>query len=437
MTPLYLSQSECADWAGCPLRAHARWFMGLRPPDDEDRPRRVGSMGHAILHDRVLARYERREWGIDAAVEREAAKRGWSEILDDEVECAATAADRVAGALGLDGARVMPDIYTGEPGMLAEKRARADWARVGEWFGGLASPPWRDVLRCESVLKHFSGIEGQPDLVVMQDDGSVAVLDFKFRQKPDLGGAGVEPDSPIPDRQASWYLALLGSLGLRPAGGVEFVQVNAYAGRWLTVDDFVDARNLGGPLVTDRGLPTRDTDRLAEGGGMVSAEVWAEAHRVLANMRLDWRLAEYRRPRVSEKTGRPLKQGDPPDRLSFAEERDARHFIEELAAYEAVSVRRFRADPSVVRDVVRDMIVGVDGPLAHSLRGMAPARHLQVYRTAPCVKPRGCQIQVPCMASHGTGDVLAALREVAEQGALVRARSAPALGVASADLSGC
>ena len=36
MTPLFLSQSEAADWAGCPLRAHARWFMGLRPPDDED-----------------------------------------------------------------------------------------------------------------------------------------------------------------------------------------------------------------------------------------------------------------------------------------------------------------------------------------------------------------------------------------------------------------
>lgn len=443
MSPhLHLSQSEAADWAGCPLRAHARWVMEVRPPDDEDRARRVGSMGHAIVVDSLQARFAGKVAEPLGAAEREAEKRGWGDGWAEDFAPALDAAATVCAELDLSGAKVVPDIYTGQfHGPLAEVRLRASWTQLAEFFrdGSTMSRAWKDIMWCEAVRARFAGIEGQPDLVMMNDDGSVSVVDYKFRQKPDLGGARDEPEVPVPDRQAAWYLALLHSVGLRPAGGIRFLQVNAYAGRWLTVDDFVDAAEGRAQtreqyeLVTDRGLPTRDTKRMAEAGGMVTAEVWAEAHRILANARLERRLTEWRLPKISPKTGRALKQGDPPDRLSDAEERDARFFVEELKAYRPVEIRTFRADPTVCRDVVRDMIVGVDGPLAHSLRGMAPARHLQVYRNSPCTKSRGgCQIRVPCMASHGTGDVLAALRDMRDQGALVQG---PRLGAAAEVLS--
>lgn len=447
---LHLSQSECSDWIGCAARAWARYVLGVRPPDDEDRPRRVGSMGHAIVVDSLRARW----WNFDpdprGACEEEAARRKWSGIDEEEFSCACLAADLVRRELNLDTVDVLPDLYSdtesgGSRGPLAEVRLRVGWDALISFFrdGSHMSTLWRDIMRCEAVRHRFAGIEGQPDLVIMPEGpgGPVVVVDYKFRQKPDLGGAS-DPSSAaqaVPDRQAAWYLALLHAVGLRPAGGIEFWQVNAYAGRWLTVDDFLAAADGRAQtveqyeLVTERGLPTRDLSRMADAGGLVTAEVWAEAHRLLADARLTRRLDDWRTPKYTPK-GNLRKQGDPPDRLSSAESEDARRFIAEREAYRPVVVRKFRADPIVCREVIRDMIVGVDAPLAQALRGVTPGRNIQNYRTAPCVVPGKCAIRVPCMASLGAGDLQGALSDFVAQGALVR-NTGP-LGVAPAGLRG-
>ncbi|HEY8375345.1 MAG TPA: PD-(D/E)XK nuclease family protein [Nannocystis sp.] len=439
---LYLAQSECGDWAGCPARAWARYVLGVRPPDAEDRPRRIGSMGHAVILEALRARHEGRDDDPHAAIAKEAARRGWPDLDDDEVATAIGAARTAIRALGLDRADVLPDIYSDTPpgarrGPLAEVRLWAKWDAMIPFFrddGGAMSPLWRDIMRCEAVRARFAGIEGQPDLVYMPEGpgGPVVVVDYKFRKKPDLGGAASPSPAAmqVPDRQAAWYLALLHAVGLRPAGGIEFWQVNIYGGRWLTVDDFLEHAQTGGILVTDKGLPTRDTKRLTEAGGMVSAEVWAEAHRLLASARLERRLADWRTPKYTAK-GNLKKQGDPPDRLSPAEVDDARRFIADLEAYNPVAIRTFRVDPLVCREVVRDMIVGVDAPLSQVLRGMTPARVPQNYASSPCVKPNGCAVRTPCMVSHGAGDFRRAIADFAAQGALVEV---PRLGAVAAGL---
>ncbi len=158
------------------------------------------------------------------------------------------------------------------------------------------------------------------------------MLDFKFRQSPDLGGAGEPDESAIPDKQAAWYLALLHSAGLRPAGGLEFWQVNAYAGRMLTVEDFLRIAEGGAEseeeaaMITDRGLPTRDYNRYKEARAFVTAEVWGAAFEALADRRLAARLAEWRQPKYTE-GGNLRKPGPAPDRLSYAEQSGAREWL--------------------------------------------------------------------------------------------------------------
>jgi hypothetical protein len=250
---VFLSQSECNEALSCPMRWWARWFLGMQPPDEEDRPRRVGSMGHAILSDDVQATWRGDTKSPYTAVHAEAEKRGWFSVEEDEYQCALAAAGHVMtdAEIGWSSKHVLPDLYSetgdgnGRRGPLAEVRLRARWHQVAHFFTddrGMPSKAWADIMRCEAVRQRYSGIEGQPDLVTLSPDLTTAIVDdYKFRQKPDLGGAQVEPDLPVPDRQAAWYLALLHSVGLRPAGGLVFRQVNVYAGRWLTLDDFLDA----------------------------------------------------------------------------------------------------------------------------------------------------------------------------------------------------
>ena len=110
---IYLSQSECGTWQGCPAQAWARFVLGYRPPDDEDRPRRVGSMGHAVINDRVAARHEHRDPDPHMAIEIEGERRGWGWTYDgaaDEVDSAIAAAGRVASHLRLDSLRILPDV---------------------------------------------------------------------------------------------------------------------------------------------------------------------------------------------------------------------------------------------------------------------------------------------------------------------------------------
>lgn len=407
----YLSQSEVSDWNQCPLKAHARWILGHRPPDDESRPQRIGSMAHAIFADRVEADIDGAFRTPHVAVRREAEKRGWVGDLDDDMQLAASAVDRLVESGCIDSRPEFIVRHDARP--LVEVRLRAKW-----W-----DCIFRDFDRLVAVPKRFAGIEGQMDLVTAPEgmDGPVVIDDYKFRQSPDLGGADDDAaGSRLPDRQFAWYAVLLWASGIRPRGGFEAHQVNVYAGRWLSVDDFMDAAagRSESPemaaLVTSSGLPTIDVNRYKKAGGWVSAATWAEAHRLLAEDRLSRRLDEWRRPKFTPK-GQPRKQGEPPNRLSWAEEADANRFISDLGAYRPVVVRTFRADLSVCMEVVRDMIVSVDGPLSQSLRGLAPARVLQTWPKSACVKPYGCSYQGPCHASLGSGRVLEVLTELRAQ----------------------
>lgn len=365
-------------------------------------------MAHAILADRVTARFHERDAEPGDACSDEAQRRGWRHGWQAVAPQAVDAADLVAHEMGLDHAYLLPDLYSDDhkdyvpPRPLAEVRLRVPWNKVAWSFGGMADRGWRDVLSCESVMRRFAGMEGQPDLVYLPEGpgGPVALVDYKFRQRPDLGGAASPPTGglPLPDRQGAWYLTILRALGMAAPSGFEFRQVNAYAGRWLSVDDFLSPSP--GALVTDRGLPTRDLDRLVDGGGMVTADTWAEAHRELARRRHLNRLAQgpRREPQV----------------LTPAEEADARRMVETLRAWRPVVVKTVRADPQVCREVVRDMVVGVEGPLSMALRGVTPARHLQTYNGSPCTRAWGCPVAGPCQSSLGTFSVDEALRQAAE-----------------------
>jgi hypothetical protein len=410
--PRYLSQSEGGDWAACGLKAYARWILQHRDGDESPR-QQVGSMGHAILADRVTARFRGIEPDAHDACSDEAQRRGWSTGWQAGVPQAADAADLLAREMDLDHAYLLPDLYSDDhlnyvpPRPLAEVRLRVPWNKVSWAFrdGSDVSRGWRDIRACSAVMHRFAGLEGQPDLVCLPDGpgGVVSIDDYKFRQQPDLGAPAQQGGLPLPDRQGAWYLTILRALGLHAPSGFQFRQVNVYAGQWLTIDDFM--RPDPGPLVTEHGLPSCDLKRLVGGGGMVTAETWGEAHRLLAQRRLDRRHAEWNQSR---------KRGRYPELYTADEQAKARKFIDVLRAWRPVDVRVMRADPLVCREVVRDVVVGVEGPLSLALRGVTPARHLQTYNGSPCTRAWGCPLAQPCQSSLGTFGVADALRQAAE-----------------------
>lgn len=414
----HLSQSEVNDRTACGLKGHARWDLGHRPSSDETFAQRVGSIGHALLHERVSARFRGREQDDLFAVVAEAQKRGWTCDVEDEADLSAPAADAIDEEYTSKVA-LLPNLYTDDGGAFAEVRLRVAWSHLSAFFndGGRMSRGWNDIARCTTVMRRYLGVEGQPDLVCLPQGpgGPVDIVDYKFRQSIDLGGAGDETGPSLPDRQGSWYLALVHAAGLRPAAGVNFVQVNAYAGRWLTVDDFI--RILHGratteaeaKLVVDNGLPTRDAKRYNDARSAVTAEVWAEAHRVLATTRQQGRL--YHTSKAEQKKAKDL--------YTVAEREGADRFLADLRAQRAVAVVKKRADPIVCREVVRDMIVGVEQSLAGIERGVVPARNLQTHRGAPCVKPGGCSAQSLCLSSLGTLNVAESIKSAAEMAAEV------------------
>lgn len=415
----FLSQSEVSDRTACGLKGHARWDLGYRPEHDETFAQRVGSIGHALLHERVAARFDEREEHFDVAAREEGERRGWNLNVFDEVELATPAVDAIDTEY-VSRVSLLPNIYSEKPGgVLAEVRLRESWSSLVKFFSdpGQQSPGWRDVTRCLAVTRRYLGIEGQPDLVCLPEGpgGPVDIVDYKFRQSIDLGGAGDETGPSLPDRQGSWYLALLGAAGLRPAAGTNFVQVNAYAGRWLTVEDFLRVARGGAAseaeaeLVVKNGLPTRDAKRYQDAKVAVSADVWAEAHRLLAIIR-----QEVRRDMPDATSRKKAK-----DLLTPAEREGATRFLADLREQRAVVVVKKRADPIVCREVVRDMIVGVEQSLASIERGVVPARNLQTYRGSPCVKPGGCSAQSLCLASLGTFNVAESIKSSAEMAAEV------------------
>lgn len=414
----YLSQSEVNDRTACGLKGHARWDLGHRPQSDEWFGQRVGSIGHALLHERASARFDQRDESQSAALEVEIEKRGWECDVSEEYFLAQPAVDAIDEAYTSKVA-LLPNLYTDDGGAFAEVRLRFAWSKYGDFFvdNGQPSTGWNDIARCRNAMRRYLGVEGQPDLVCLPEGpgGPVDIVDYKFRQSVDLGGAGDETGPSLPDRQGSWYLALVHAAGLRPAAGVNFVQVNAYAGRWLTVDDFVRIARGGArseqeaELVVGNGLPTRDTKRYSEAKCAVSADVYAEALRVLATMR--------QRARIDGGTKVDLKKAK--DLYTIAEREGADRFLADLRAQRAVVVVKKRADPIVCREVVRDMIVGVEQALAGIERGVVPARNLQTFRGSPCTRPHGCSAQSLCLASLGTFNVAESLKSSAEMAAEV------------------
>jgi hypothetical protein len=418
--PLYLSQSECADWLLCPFKAHSRYVANYRPGRDETMPQRVGSIGHAILAEWARARFVGRPPSIIAAVQEEMVKRGWDGVDEADFTTAEVAATAVAAHLDvrLGSVHLAPDLWSGKSGPLADVVVRVPWYSLREVFvaHGLADL-WRmwSANGMTAVKMRYEGIEGHPDLVAWPDGpgGPLVVYDWKFRQHIDLGGADGEVQSEVPDRQFAWYGTLLRAAGLAPAGGIELWQVNAYAGRWATVEDFIRvaqggaANDAEAALVTQHGLPTRDTKRLDAAGLAVTVDVWAEAHRHLANVRhadrMDhWRASCRTLDTASAADGRKRKPPPRPDLLSYAERDGFDRFMADLRTQQPVIVRKMRSEPVVCLEVVRDMIVGVEGPLRLLAAGLPPARHLQSWPRSACSRPFGCAVQPICLPTLGT-----------------------------------
>lgn len=387
--------------------------MGLSSVGADNPPRRIGSLGHAIAADALFSDFVGRPRNTAQAVAFEVRQRGWDPAafdLEDETHRALEAVRTLLRELDVRPHMLVPDLYSGEPGgPLVERRLRVSWRDLF-WFLGadsLGLAVAEDLSRCDATLRAFAGIEGQPDLVLLPHGpaGPALVLDYKLRQKPDLGG-GEGDATTATDPQAAWYPILLGAAGFRPAGGLEFEQVNVYAGSWLGVEDFVRAEP-GDGLVTSYGLPTTSADRLGE-HGWCTADTWAEAWRVLVDRR---RVASIG---LRDLRGRAKKERTATD----AEAQAASDFIARLREWRPVVRRRHRADPSVARDQVRDMVVAVEGPLLALLRGLPPARHLQSHPRSACRRPGGCDLQEPCASALGTGRVLDVLRERLAQGSM-------------------
>ena len=405
----FASQSEAGAAIECGVKWFGTWWLGHRPAYPENMPQRVGSMGHAILNDRVHAVYHGRDVDPAGAADAERIKRKWgpwSNELAGEAEQAEQAANTLAESVGLDRMRIVPNTITADGGPLAEVRAHANWAEVAAAAGPST------ILNLHHLLAAYAGIEGQPDINVFAEAerDEVTCYDFKMRQKPDLGGA--HEDSYLPDPQGAFYKVLLRAKGIPVA---EFKQINVYAGPWLTLDDFMAEAS---PYVRDDGLPSRSLNGL---GAMVKASVWADAWRLLVERK---RIAHGLRPVRLGKKGQPLagQEWKQPD------DWDAKQFIRALETYPLVAVRSFRLDMSVCRDVVRDMLAAIDGRLAHVVARVQPSRNLRIHQSAPCVKRYGCPVQDACRASLGTGDVGRVMREQADA-AMMSGMSLAPLGV--------
>lgn len=420
----FISQSECKS-TKCGLRWFGQWHLGLRAASSDGPAQRIGSMAHAISATAyALGCSGGGEQDIAAeAVARENETRKWwdpeagePDWLDDELACATLGATTMARYTAR-GTPVRIDDDNGT--VLIEHRMHADWEsllRVG------LDP--RIVNRLWRLGR--AGIEGQMDMVHRMD-GVVYVDDYKFRQRPDLGGTLGRPDSQVVDPQGAFYEVLLRAAGVVRDEPVVFRQVNTYAGKWLTVDDFVDdqhrAQRTGGrgTITIDSGLPARDFKRL---GAMVDADVWAEAHRILANLRHDARMETHGRrlaEHAAHAAANPKSRRKPPvapDRLTAAEEYDARRFIDELRNHPLVQEQRCPLDHQACLEVVRDMLASVLAMETMVEAGITPGRNLDPHPRGDCMRPYGCDLRGPCLASLGSNNAAEVFRAHAEDGRL-------------------
>lgn len=423
----YISQSECKS-TKCGLRWYGQWHMGLRAASSDGPAQRIGSMAHAISATAYALSRREQEIAAEAVAHENLTRKWWEpeagepDWLDDELARATMGAETMAANVERGEALLLAD---DNGTVLIEHRMRADWEsllRVG------LDP--RIVNRLLDVGR--AGIEGQPDMVHRMADGAVGPLavfvdDYKFRQKPDLGGTLGRPDSQVIDPQGAFYEVLLRAAGVVRDEPVVFRQVNTYAGKWLTVDDFVDdqhrAQRTGGhgTITIDSGLPARDFKRL---GAMVDADVWAEAHRVLANLRHDARMETHGRrlaEHAAHAAANPKSRRKPPvapDRLTAAEEYDARRFIDELRNHPLVQEQRCPLDHQACLEVVRDMLASVLALETMVEAGITPGRNLDPHPRGDCMRPYGCDLRGPCLASLGSNNAAEVFRAHAEDGRL-------------------
>lgn len=430
---LYASQSECKLAQDCALSWYAQWYLGFRTSEAENPAMRVGTLGHACLAEYVLGVREHREWSMRDAMLRAAVPRGYAtaeqvadndipDALDDQMARAREAAMSLVDSpeWDLDPERLVVPPFGGTTAPLVELRLGVPWGAL-EVNAGLVLPPaMRAVFNGEMRLHglagtpHRRGMEGTPDVVHASGGaGVVYVDDYKFRTKP-----VDDPASPhafalsVPDAQGAYYKTLLAGLCVGDDADVVFRQVNVYAGPWRTLDDFMRDDS---PYVIDSGLPTRDPKLL---GGMVQADVWAEAWRLLAERR-----------RVNSLGATDNRGKSKPARIPTQDETEkARRFIDDLQRRRAVSiVPTPRLDPTVCLEVVRDMLAAVAALLAQADSGVTPGRNLRSYPSAPCVHPGGCRVQSPCISSLGSNNTHATFTDHAHSGRLTHLSIVPAV----------
>lgn len=382
----FTSQSEANDARDCPLKWYAAWWLNYRQTGEESRAQRIGSLAHSITASRTTRSHTAEDDIV--AVLAECHKRNYiyiTDALQADIDAAFSAADVLTDSGVLNPSRIVA----------IEQRLWVPWADLAEHAGLGASPTIHPAM-----LRLRAGMEGTPDIVHAPDDATLFVDDYKFRQKPDLGGA--DPDATLPDSQGAFYKTLVRGSGLAAGREVIFRQLNVYAGPWLTVDDFLAE---GSPYVTSNGIPSRDLKTL---GALVKPDDYAEAYRVLVERR---RVAStYARTEAGKQ--KSIRMATP------TEDWDAKRFIETLRAWPLVQVVTHKLDNTVCLDVVRDMLSCVAALLAQADAGYTPGRNLRTYERSPCRRPYGCDIQSPCVSSLGTGNVSRTLADMASDGRL-------------------
>jgi hypothetical protein len=398
----YTSQSEAKKALDCGLAWFAEWWLGYRS-GEESMPQRVGSLGHAYIAEHVTALHEQRTPSYTEALLAECKKRRY---IQDNADGPITYDDRLHADIdaAADGAQVLLDsgvfqphhvtIHRGAP--MIEQRLQVPWRHL--WaIAGL------DTFKFPSAFhRHRAGMEGTPDIVHEPDASTLFCDDYKFRQKPDLGGTVDNPDPLVPDLQGAFYKLLMRGAGIGHGKEVIFRQLNVYAGRWLSVDDLLAE---GSPYITEHGLPSVDLKTL---GALIRPEDYETAWRALVERR---RVASLS---ALTSTGRKksVRMASEAETYTFGKFRDT------LQRWPLVQVIPMRLDHSVCLDVVRDMLATVSALIVQADAGQVPGRHLRSYATSPCLRPHGCSIQAPCRAAIGTGNVQATLTEMASDGRL-------------------
>lgn len=399
----FLSQSQAGAEQRCGLQWFGTYYLGYFPVGVDDRPRRLGTLGHGLAAGALLAAWSAdatscfpialewltraQRWAIaDELAERERWPTATFYDWPGDVADAEVAAERLLAFL--DARPDLLAVWRGQP--LVERRVRIPWSSI-RWLAEELEARGADV-----VLGRFAGLEGAMDLVERLPSGTLLVSDPKFRREvPQVNAIDDEGDaetrSVLPDLQGSWYSVVL-EAALPGARSVEFRQVQVYAGPMLTADDYLRP---GSPLVTDDGLPS-----LAPRN--VTADEWSRAWETLV---------AHKSATETRGRGRNKEPWTPTPN----QENKAREHLERLRTRPLVAARGFPLDPLASREVVVDACVRVDAALRVAAR-TRPGRVLSNHPGSPCMRRNGCDMQGPCRASLGSGNFDAVLASMAADG---------------------